>query len=78
MSCEMWPGPSGCPKASPSRCSEATAYGKEVRADEAAAAELGVTGVPYFLIDGAWPVPGAQDVETLGVLLQRAWSRPRH
>jgi predicted DsbA family dithiol-disulfide isomerase len=53
-------------------------YGKEVRADEATAAELGVTGVPYFLIDGAWPVPGAQDVETLGVLLQRAWSRPRH
>jgi predicted DsbA family dithiol-disulfide isomerase len=53
------------------------AYAEEVRADEAAAAELDVTGVPYFLIDGAWPVPGAQDVETLGVLLQRAWSRTR-
>ena len=51
------------------------AYGDEVRADEAAATELGVTGVPYFLIGGAWPVPGAQDVETLGVVLQRAWSR---
>lgn len=53
-------------------------YGKEVRADEAAAAELGVTGVPYFLINEAWPVPGAQDVETLGVVLQRAWSRLGH
>ena len=54
------------------------AYGDEVRADEAAAAELDVTGVPYFLIGGAWPVPGAQDVETLGIVLQRAWSRVGH
>ncbi len=53
-------------------------YGKAVRADEAAASELDVTGVPYFLINGAWPVPGAQDVETLGILLQRAWSRVGH
>jgi len=53
-------------------------YGKEVRADEAAASELGVTGVPYFLINDAWPVPGAQDVETLGILLKRAWSRVGH
>jgi predicted DsbA family dithiol-disulfide isomerase len=54
------------------------AYAEEVRADEAAATELGVTGVPYFLIGGAWPVPGAQDIETLGVVLQRAWSRISH
>jgi predicted DsbA family dithiol-disulfide isomerase len=50
-------------------------YGSEVRADEAAAYELGVTGVPYFLIAGAWPIPGAQDTETLGIVLRRAWSR---
>jgi protein disulfide-isomerase len=55
-----------------------TAYAEEVRADESAAQELDVTGVPYFLINGAWPVPGAQDVETLGILLQRAWSRIGH
>ena len=55
-----------------------TAYASEVRADEAAAVELNVTGVPYFLIGGAWPVPGAQDVETLRVLLERAWSRVGH
>jgi predicted DsbA family dithiol-disulfide isomerase len=54
------------------------AHSEEVRADEAAATELGVTGVPYFLIGGAWPVPGAQDVETLGILLERAWSRVSH
>jgi predicted DsbA family dithiol-disulfide isomerase len=55
-----------------------TAYASDVRADEAAAAERDVTGVPYFLIDGAWPVPGAQDVETLRILLERAWSRIDH
>jgi protein disulfide-isomerase len=50
----------------------------EVRRDEATAQELGVTGVPYFLINGAWPIPGAQDVETLGIVLRRAWSRLGH
>src|ERR1700735_1596197 len=55
-----------------------TVYASDVRADEATATELGVTGVPYFLIGGAWPVPGAQDVETLRVLLERAWSRIDH
>ena len=51
------------------------AFGPEVRADEAAAREHDVTGVPYFLINGAWPVPGAQDVETMALVLRRAWSR---
>jgi len=51
------------------------AYGAEVRADEAAAAGLEVTGVPFFLVGGTWPVPGAQDVETLSAILERAWSR---
>ncbi|HEX3334742.1 MAG TPA: DsbA family oxidoreductase [Acidimicrobiales bacterium] len=54
------------------------AYAREVRADEAAATDLGVAGVPYFLLNGAWPVPGAQDVETMGVVLRRAWSRLGH
>jgi predicted DsbA family dithiol-disulfide isomerase len=53
-------------------------YAREVRVDEAAAEELGVTGVPYFLINGAWPIPGAQDVETLTIVLRRAWSRLGH
>ena len=53
-------------------------YAREVRLDEAAAEELDVMGVPYFLINGAWPVPGAQDVETLVIVLRRAWSRLGH
>jgi predicted DsbA family dithiol-disulfide isomerase len=51
---------------------------REVRLDEAAAQELDVTGVPFFLINGAWPIPGAQDVETLLIVLRRAWSRLEH
>ena len=54
------------------------AYTDEVRADEAAAVEHGVTGVPYFLINGAWPIPGAQDLDTMLILLRRAWSRLAH
>ena len=41
---------SGSPRYSPRRCSAARPIPTEVRADEAAAAELEVTGVPYFLI----------------------------
>ena len=51
------------------------AYADAVRADESAAVEHGVTGVPLFLIGGVWPVPGAQDAETMLILLRRAWSR---
>jgi len=54
------------------------AYADAVRADEAAAEDHGVTGVPLFLIGGVWPVPGAQDTETMLVLLRRAWSRLGH
>ncbi|MGO8823704.1 MAG: DsbA family oxidoreductase [Acidimicrobiales bacterium] len=54
------------------------AYADAVRADEVRAQELGVTGVPYFLIGGAWPVPGAQDTETMLILLRRAWTRLGH
>ncbi len=51
------------------------AYCDEVRADEAAARELGIGGVPHFLINGSWAVPGAQDVDTLLAVLRRAWDR---
>ena len=68
----------GLPEALTERVLEGEVYADEVRADEADAVERDVTGVPYFLINGAWPVPGAQDVETLSILLERAWSRVSH
>jgi predicted DsbA family dithiol-disulfide isomerase len=51
------------------------AYASDVRADEEAARELGITGVPHFLVNGKWSVPGAQDIETLVLALNRAWER---
>jgi predicted DsbA family dithiol-disulfide isomerase len=53
----------------------AGAYAEAVRSDEAAAQELGITGVPHFIINGKWAVPGAQDVETMVLVLRRAWER---
>jgi predicted DsbA family dithiol-disulfide isomerase len=37
----------------------------EVRADEREAAELGVTGVPFFVLAGKIAVPGAQSIDVL-------------
>ena len=50
-------------------------YGEAVRADEARAVELGVTGVPFFVIDGRFAIPGAQDPETILAVLERARQR---
>lgn len=53
-------------------------YADEVRADEQDARALGVTGVPFFLIDGQLAVGGAQPPEVLLGALQklRAQSPP--
>ncbi len=48
-------------------------YAVEVRADEARAVELGSTGVPFFVLDGRFGVPGAQPPDVLLRLLHRVW-----
>ena len=50
-------------------------YGEEVRVDEARAEEIGITGVPFFVIDGRFAIPGAQDPDTILAVLERAWQR---
>ena len=45
-------------------------YADAVRADERRAAELGIRGVPYFLIDGQVAIAGAQDVTEFVRVLQ--------
>jgi predicted DsbA family dithiol-disulfide isomerase len=50
-------------------------YGDEVRADERDAFELGVTGVPFFVVDGKFGIPGAQSPDTMLDVLERAWTR---
>ena len=53
------------------------AYADHVRADEAAAEELDVTGVPFFLIDRRFAVSGAQDATVFTRVLERAWEKSR-
>ena len=49
-------------------------YADDVRHDEREARTLGVTGVPFFVIDRRYAVGGAQASEVLLEALQRAWS----
>lgn len=41
------------------------AHGAEVREDEAIAGQLGITGVPFFVIEGRYALSGAQPPELL-------------
>ncbi|MCI3921291.1 DsbA family oxidoreductase [Paenibacillus sp. TRM 82003] len=52
---------------------ESGAYAEAVRAEEQEAAELGVRGVPFFVIDRKYGVSGAQSVETFERALNEAW-----
>lgn len=49
------------------------AYADEVRADIAAAHDMDVTGVPFFVVDGRLGLSGAQPPELLGKVLRKAW-----
>jgi len=50
-------------------------HAEEVRADEAMAQDLGVGGVPAFVLDRQFLVSGAQDTETFVRLLRKASER---
>ena len=48
-------------------------YGDAVRADEYQARTLGITGVPFCVVDMKYAVSGARPAETYTAALQRAW-----
>jgi predicted DsbA family dithiol-disulfide isomerase len=50
------------------------AFADEVRIDEATAASMQVTGVPFFVFDRRLAVAGAQPPEVLLQVLDRVWS----
>jgi predicted DsbA family dithiol-disulfide isomerase len=52
-------------------------YASDVRADETAAGELGIDGVPCFVLDGRFGVSGAQSPQVLLSALDHAWSERR-
>ena len=47
-------------------------FTREVRRDEGMAAQLGVSGVPFFAVDGRFAVPGAQPPDVLQQVLRKA------
>ncbi len=53
------------------------AYVEAVRHDELAAARYGIRGVPFFVVDGAFGVSGAQPTDVFTQLLERAWGEGR-
>lgn len=59
----------------PSDFFETDAYVDEVRADEEAARELGISGVPTMILDGRFVVSGAQGADTILNMLHRALAR---
>jgi predicted DsbA family dithiol-disulfide isomerase len=55
-----------------------SAYADDVRTDEREAAELGANGVPFFVLDRAIGVSGAQPAEVFAQALTQAWdAKPR-
>ena len=51
---------------------ERDAYVDAVRSDEVEGAALGITGVPFFVIDRRYGVAGAQDASVIAEVLERA------
>lgn len=49
------------------------AFTEEVRNDQQAAREMGVSGVPFFVFNQRYAVSGAQPVEAFSQVLQQAW-----
>ena len=53
-------------------------FAAEVRGDEVRANRLGVTGVPFFVIDERYGVSGAQPADLLLRVLEDAWNEAEH
>jgi predicted DsbA family dithiol-disulfide isomerase len=49
-------------------------YAEAVRADEAEARALGISGVPFYVIDGRYGVSGAQPAQAFTGALEQAWA----
>jgi predicted DsbA family dithiol-disulfide isomerase len=49
----------------------------DVRADQAQAAAYGISGVPFFVIDGKYGVSGAQPAEAFAQIVRQVWAEHR-
>ena len=64
----------GLPEAEVREVLSGTRYADAVRADEAQAGAYGISGVPFFVVDGRYGISGAQPAELVLSALEQAWS----
>jgi predicted DsbA family dithiol-disulfide isomerase len=68
----------GLPQADALSVLENDAFAAEVRAEESLALELGISAVPFFVIDRTFGIPGAQPPDVILGALERAWEKTAH
>lgn len=56
---------------------DGTAFTDRVRADEQVAGEIGISGVPFYVLDRAYGISGAQATEAFATVLAQVWQE-RH
>jgi predicted DsbA family dithiol-disulfide isomerase len=64
----------GLPEAEVDAVLSSDRYAEAVRADEAQARAYGISGVPFFVIDGRYGISGAQPADAVLQALDKAWS----
>ncbi len=64
----------GLPEAEVNAVLTSDRYSDAVRADEAQARAYGISGVPFFVIDGRYGISGAQPADAVLQTLDKAWS----
>ncbi|QAU51980.1 DsbA family oxidoreductase [Corynebacterium pelargi] len=64
----------GCDRNDVAALLEGDEYGDIVRADEAQAHQIGVQGVPFFVLNAKFALSGAQPVEVMLQGLEHAWA----
>jgi predicted DsbA family dithiol-disulfide isomerase len=67
-------GDAGLASSEVERVLDSNEHADEVRADEQEARALGITGVPFFVLDRRYGVSGAQPPEQLLAALEQAWA----
>lgn len=63
----------GLDKAEVTQALSSDAFGGEVRSDEQEAHQLGINGVPFFVLNRKYAVSGAQPTEVFLQALKQAW-----
>jgi len=64
----------GLDEAEARRVLDGDAFAAEVAGDEREAAALGISGVPFFVVDRRYGISGAQPAELIQQVLERAWA----